>query len=628
METVDQEGAAPAKQKGRDYSLPAIVAGFLLLVVALLATTSFNARQQQAFALVSHTLEVENAISLVMARLVDAETGERGYLLTRRAEFLQPYREAVGHFAGDFARLRRLVEDNPRQRAAAEQLGAVASAREALLEAALVRFRRGEVPEAEHFLRGKAMMDEIRRLGGAMKAEEERLLALRTADADRNRLYLLATLLVTGILAIALGLFAFVSMRRRLAEALASQRALAAANIRLHEEAESRSAAEGQMRQMQKIESIGQLTGGIAHDFNNMLAIVIGSLDLARQRLDSGATAKVASGIDSALEGARRAAELTSRLLAFSRQQPLSPQPLDVNKLVGAMSEMLRRAIGEQMQLETVLAGGLWRTFADPNQLENAIVNLCVNARDAMPEGGKVTLETANSHLDDDYAAAHADVAPGQYVSICLTDTGTGMPAEVVERAFDPFFTTKGPGQGTGLGLSQVFGFVKQSHGHLKIYSEVGHGTTLKIYLPRFTGPLPEGAAQDEAAQEMPRASGDTVLVVEDDERVRQVSVEALRELGYAVLQAADAHQALAMLALHPEIGLLFTDVVMPEMNGRQLAAKALEARPDLKVLYTTGYTRNAIVHNGMLDAEVAFLAKPFTVDQLARKIRRVLDEG
>jgi signal transduction histidine kinase/ActR/RegA family two-component response regulator len=627
MDAVDQQGVAPAERKRRDYSLPAIVAGFLLLVVALLATTSFNARQQQAFALVSHTLEVENAISLVMARLVDAETGERGYLLTRRAEFLQPYREAVGHFAGDFARLRGLVVDNPRQRATAERLGAVANAREALLQAALERFRRGETLEPEHFLRGRAMMDEIRRLGGAMKAEEERLLAQRTDDAERNRLYLLATLLVTGIFAIALGLFAFVSMRRRLAEALASQRALAAANFRLHEEAQSRSAAEGQIRQMQKIESIGQLTGGIAHDFNNMLAIVIGSLDLARQRLESGATAKVASGIDSALEGARRAAELTSRLLAFSRQQPLSPQPLDVNKLVGGMSEMLRRAIGEQMQVETVLAGGLWRTFADPNQLENAIVNLCVNARDAMPQGGKVTLETANSHLDDDYAAAHADVAPGQYVSICLTDTGTGMPAQVVERAFDPFFTTKGPGQGTGLGLSQVFGFVKQSRGHLKIYSEVGHGTTLKIYLPRFTGLLPD-AATDEAAEEAPRARGETVLVVEDDERVRQVSVDALRELGYSVLQAADAHQALAMLALHPEIDLLFTDVVMPEMNGRQLAAKALEARPDLNVLYTTGYTRNAIVHNGMLDAEVAFLAKPFTIDQLARKIRRVLDKG
>jgi signal transduction histidine kinase/CheY-like chemotaxis protein len=624
MDAVDQQDMG---RKRRDYSLPAIVAGFLLLVVALIATTSFSARQQQTFALVSHTLEVENAISLVMARLIDAETGERGYLLTGRAEFLQPYREAVGHFPGDFARLRGLVEDNPGQRALAERLGAVAVAREALLEAALQRSRRGETPEAEHFLRGKGMMDEIRRLGGAMKAEEERLLALRTADADRNRLYLLVTLIVTGLLAIALGLFAFVSMRRRLAEALASQRALAAANIRLHEEAESRSAAEGQMRQMQKIESIGQLTGGIAHDFNNMLAIVIGSLDLARQRLESGATQKVASGIDSALEGARRAAELTSRLLAFARQQPLSPQPVDVNKLVGGMSEMLRRAIGEQMQLETVLAGGLWRTFADPNQLENAILNLCVNARDAMPQGGKVTLETANSHLDDDYALAHADVAPGQYVSICLTDTGTGMPAEVIERAFDPFFTTKGPGQGTGLGLSQVFGFVKQSRGHLKIYSEVGHGTALKIYLPRFTGLLPEGTAPEEAVQETPRASGETVLVVEDEERVRQISVEALRELGYSVLQAADAHQALAMLALHPEIGLLFTDVVMPDMNGRQLAAKALESRPDLKVLYTTGYTRNAIVHNGMLDAEVAFLAKPFTIDQLARKIRRVLDE-
>ena len=628
MDTVDQEGAAPGQAKGRDYALPAIVAGFLLLVVAIIATTSFTSRQQQAFSLVSHTLEVENSISLVMARLVDAETGERGYLLTGSDRFLQPYEEAVGAFPGDFARLRRLVQDNPRQRATAERLGRIATAREALLQTALDRSRRGEEVEAGHCLSGKAMMDEIRRLGGAMKAEEERLLALRTADANRNRLYLLATLTVTGLLAIALGLFALVSMRRRLAEALASQRAIAEANLRLKEEAESRGVAEAQMRQMQKMESIGQLTGGIAHDFNNMLAIVIGSLDLAKQRIEAGAMAKVGQGIDNALEGARRAAELTSRLLAFSRQQPLSPQPFDVNKLVGGMSEMLRRAIGEQVQFETVLAGGLWRTFADPNQLENAILNLCVNARDAMPQGGKLTLETANAHLDDDYSATHADVAPGQYVLICLTDTGTGMPAEVVERAFDPFFTTKGPGQGTGLGLSQVFGFVKQSRGHLKIYSEVGHGTTMKIYLPRFTGLVPESAAPDEAAHEAPRANGETILVVEDEERVRQVSVDALRELGYDVLQAADGDQALAVLALHPEIDLLFTDVVMPNMNGRQLAEKARAARPDLRILYTTGYTRNAIVHNGMLDAEVAFLAKPFTVDQLARKIRRVLDES
>jgi CheY-like chemotaxis protein len=302
-----------------------------------------------------------------------------------------------------------------------------------------------------------------------------------------------------------------------------------------------------------------------------------------------------------------------------------------VNKLVGSMSELLRRTIGEQLRVETVLAGGLWRTFADSNQLENAIVNLCVNARDAMPGGGKLTIETANAHLDERYAAAHAEVEAGQYVMISVTDTGTGMSQDIVSRAFDPFYTTKGAGKGTGLGLSQVYGFVKQSSGHVKIYSEPGLGTTVKIYLPRLVGPTEEQSVRDLGdivAGELPRAKGqEIVLVVEDDERVRHVSVDALRELGYTVVQAADANQALAVLTIQPVIDLLFTDVVMPDMNGRQLADAALEARPGLKVLFTTGYTRNAIVHNGTLDADVAFLAKPFTIEQLARKVRQVLDE-
>jgi PAS domain S-box-containing protein len=394
----------------------------------------------------------------------------------------------------------------------------------------------------------------------------------------------------------------------------------------LESEAATRQSAEAQVRQMQKLESIGQLTGGIAHDFNNMLAIVIGSLDLAKRRLTED-PARALKGIENAEEGARRAAQLTSRLLAYSRQQTLEPEILNVNKLVSSMSELLRRTIGEAVRVETVLAGGLWNTLADAAELESAIVNLCVNARDAMPDGGKLTIETANTHLDDAYAAGYPGVTPGQYVLIAVSDTGTGMPPEVVERAFDPFYTTKGVGKGTGLGLSQVYGFVRQSGGHVKIYSESGEGTTVKIYLLRNVGTQSITPAETMLRDELPRAKdGEVILVVEDEEAVRHMAVDVLRDLGYVVVQASDANQAIEVLVVQPNISLLFTDIVMPNMNGRLLADEALKMKPDIKVLFTTGYTRNAVVHNGTLDAGVAFLPKPFTVPELAVKIRNVLD--
>jgi signal transduction histidine kinase/CheY-like chemotaxis protein len=394
----------------------------------------------------------------------------------------------------------------------------------------------------------------------------------------------------------------------------------------LEAEAAERHAIEETVRQMQKMESIGQLTGGIAHDFNNMLAIVTGSLDMVKRRLTGAEHPKIATGIDAAAEGARRAAVLTQRLLAFSRQQPLEPQALDANRLVSGMSELLSRTIGENIAVETVLGGGLWPCFADPAQLENALINLAVNARDAMaPDGagtGKLTIETANAHLDDLYAAANGDVKPGQYVLLCVSDTGAGMAPEVIERAFDPFFTTKGPGHGTGLGLSQVFGYVKQSGGHVKIYSEVGQGTTIKLYFPRHMGAADGGAEERLPAEAIPRGRPETlILVVEDEAQVRAMTVEALRELGYSVVEAESGEAALTTLAGLERIDLLLTDIVMPGMNGRQLADRVREARPDTRVLYTTGYTRNAVVHNGMLDPGVAFLPKPFTIDQLARKV-------
>ena len=402
---------------------------------------------------------------------------------------------------------------------------------------------------------------------------------------------------------------------------------LSSALATLQLEVGEREKAEGQVRQMQKLESIGQLTGGIAHDFNNMLAVILGSLEIVKRKIQSDPDRAITAA-ENAEEGARRAALLTARLLAFSRQQPLAPEPVEANKLVSGMSELLRSTIGEQIQIETVLAGGLWKTYIDPPQLENAILNLCVNARDAMSEGGKLTIETYNCHLDENYADQNVEVAAGQYVLVSVTDTGTGMPDEVIERAFDPFYTTKEVGKGTGLGLSQVHGFVRQSGGHIKIYSEDGLGSTIKLYLPRYLG---KAQADDRPVPgidtERPMArNGETILVVEDEAKVRQVSVDQLRDLGYTVLHAANGAEALEVMAKNERIDLMFTDIVMPGMTGRVLADEAAKQRPDIKVLYTTGYTRNAVVHNGVLDPGTEFIAKPYTGQALASKVRSVLD--
>jgi CheY-like chemotaxis protein len=324
------------------------------------------------------------------------------------------------------------------------------------------------------------------------------------------------------------------------------------------------------------------------------------------------------------MRGAQRAATLTKRLLAFSRQQPLNPSVLDVNRALNGLSDFLRRALGEDVSLEIVGGGGVWPIEADSAELEAAILNLAVNARDAMPEGGKLTIETSNSYLDDAYCKQSTDVRPGQYVQIAVTDTGSGMAKDVIDRAFEPFFTTKQSGQGTGLGLSQVYGFVKQSGGHIKIYSELGEGTTIKVYLPRLVG---KSAPAEEARSKPSRArSGECVLVVEDDADVRGYVVETLGLLGYDVLEAARAEDALRLLTEHATVRLLLTDVVMPGMNGRKLAEEAKQRRPSLKVLYMTGYSRNAIVHQGRLDPGVDLIQKPLTSEHLATAIRKTLD--
>jgi PAS domain S-box-containing protein len=383
-----------------------------------------------------------------------------------------------------------------------------------------------------------------------------------------------------------------------------------------------------QLAAAQKMEAVGQLSGGIAHDFNNLLMIVLGNLETAQRHSKSEPNPNLQRAIASAIRGAQRAAALTSRLLAFSRRQPLDPKPLDVNKFLAGAADFLQRSLGETIEVEAVGAAGLWQIEADPNQLEAALVNLAINARDAMPDGGKVTIEATNVFADEEYCRINPELSPGQYVLICVSDTGTGMTADVLSRAFEPFFTTKETGQGTGLGLSQVYGFVKQSGGHIKIYSEVGQGTTVKIYLPRYTSRVDE---EDETQDEVlgRGEKGEVILIVEDDNDLRSYIAEVLRGLGYTVLVSPHANAALLILQqTSTHIDLLLTDVVMPGMNGRELGRRALELRPNLRVLYMTGYSRNAVVHHGRLDEGVELLQKPITQTHLAARVRDMLDQG
>jgi PAS domain S-box-containing protein len=381
------------------------------------------------------------------------------------------------------------------------------------------------------------------------------------------------------------------------------------------------------LRQAQKMEAVGQLTGGIAHDFNNLLTGVIGSLDMMQRQIAKGETGKIEHYATTAMTSANRAAALTHRLLAFARRQPLDPKPVNANRLVTGMEELLRRTIGESIALEIVTAGGLWQTLCDPHQLESAILNLAINARDAMPGGGVLTIETCNTRLDNAYAAKQRDVAPGQYVCICVTDTGTGMSQDVVEKAFEPFFTTKPTGQGTGLGLSMIYGFARQSEGYVRIYSEVGQGSTIKLYLPRYYGEADPPADELGALTEAHRAeAGEVVLVIEDETSVRELVVDVLEELGYRAVEAADGPSGLKLVQSGMRLDLLVTDIGLPGLNGRQVADAARQSRPDLKVLFMTGYAENATIANGFLEPGMEMITKPFAVEALATRIRDMIE--
>ncbi len=717
----------------------------IALIVLLALLTGYSAfnhiaalrlSQQQ----VNHAHKVMETTQGLFSHIQDAETGQRGYLLTGQREYLTPWRKAVAAIPGELSRLRALVADSPDQMERVGQLEAALALRLDVLQQTVEAMDRGDTNEAHSLVRsgrGKVLMERLRTVNAEILREEQRLLTIRQAQAEADERRGLALTLGVGGLALVglvLAVLALARVNRDMAQALGERDAADAArresdalvravfeNIPdylytfditpdrrflvgdfnpalaklLGDEVESyrgrevlevfpvlgprllatyervlaagralvmrdamelpggervswesilapvydaagrptrivgssrdiseRERAEEQARRSQRMEAVGQLTGGVAHDFNNLLQVIRANLEMVERSLTD---AKLRGRLQNALHASDRAADLTRQLLAFARRQPLEPQVVNLGRLVGEMAELLRRTLGESIEVETVLSGGLWNTVADPTQVESALLNLAINARDAMDGGGRLTVELANAALDDGYAARNHDVAPGQYVMLAVSDTGTGMSREVLARVFEPFFTTKGEGRGTGLGLSMVYGFVKQSKGHIQIYSEPGQGTTVKIYLPRTRKAEPAAPA----IERLDEGRGEIVLVVEDEEAVREAACAMLVELGYGCLQAEGPASALVLLNGEARIDLLFTDVVMPgDMKTPAFVAEAQRLRPGLPVVYTSGYTENAIVHHGRLDEGVALLSKPYAKADLARKIAAGLRTG
>ncbi len=607
---------------------------YALLLLAGIATIVLALRSVDAERWVQHTIEVRSNAGLLFTDLQDAVIRERGFLLTGNEEYLGDFPKLLAELGPRLDHLQELVADNPVQGGRLNEVEKGLAYLQATLKETVSFVRSGQRERALDVVRSSKVQERTRSIDATLDQftqAEQRLLVKRQAKAARLQNMLLFLIGLSLAVAAALSLILEGSTRHFVQN-------LRARTNELEAEVKRRRETEATLQQAQKIEAIGQLTGGIAHDFNNLLTIIIGNLDTLKRHLARASPEQTAADIaatlqrqiDMALQAARNAAKLTHRLLAFARRQPLEPSRTDCNRLISDMSELLRRTLGETIDLETVLGGGLWPTFADPNQLENALLNLAVNAQHAMPNGGHLTIETANAYLDEAYAGRFGDLTPGQYVQLSVTDTGTGIAPEIMERVFEPFFTTKAPEAGSGLGLAMVHGFVKQSGGHIRIYSEVGHGTTVKIYLPRLRetdgiAATPGGAPA--AAEPVGRADpGETVLVVEDNDGVREYARSALEELGYAVREAASANEALAVLESGARVDLVFTDVVLPGgVSGRQLSERIRTQRPNLPVLFTTGYTRNAIVHHGRLDPDVQLINKPYSQLDLAQKVRKLL---
>ena len=609
--------------------------GFGLVLGAALAVAVLLARANEADNEVIQAFEVQRTARILLISVIGAETGQRGFLLTSNPAYLQPFEQAKAAVSPQLDTLQGWTADDPVQSARAASLSPLITRKFAEMDETIAFARAGRQSEALAIVTsdaGRQLMKSIREELTAILDTEREQLVQRQARASWTRSALAGLIGLSLLLATALAGILAISARHAVKGLIERTR-------ELEEESRLRHEAEATVRQAVKMEAVGQLTGGVAHDFNNLLTIIVGNLDTMKRQLADivkfGTVAelgnKLKKPLDSALQGAKSAATLTQRLLAFSKRQALEPVRLDVNKLVTGMLDLLRRSLGEQINVETVLAGGLWPTYADAHQLENALLNLALNAKAAMPDGGCLTIETANTYLDEAYVCRFGDVEAGQYVVLCVTDTGTGIPKDILDQVFEPFFTTKGHGEGSGLGLAMVHGYVKQSGGHVRIYSEEGQGTTVKIYLPRLAGAeevraVPAGKPADTSPVPGARPR-ETILLVEDNDGVREYAKSALEDLGYRVLEAADAEDALRLIKKRPNITLLFTDVVLPGLtSGRELADAVRRKYPGLPVLYTTGYTRNAIVHQGRLDPDVHLLNKPYTQQELARKLRQLID--
>jgi signal transduction histidine kinase len=656
---------ASARKPRRLTARVGLAAAFVLILANAVYSLVMLRGLEEATGWAEHSQAVQIELDHLRGAVKDAEIGADGYLLSPTAEALAAYRDSKANTEHAIGSVQTLTADNPSQQGRVGEMEADIKDFFGRLDETIAA-RSGPAgavgPAPDELAAITAAIGKVRAGVEAMQAEEKRLYEERRNLAERRHVVTQILLAIGAIASLILLTFLFRQLetetkradsqvRARTAELTSANEALKTEVVsrekaemelrrlnetleqRVAEEIESRLKAEERLGEAQKMEAVGQLTGGVAHDFNNLLTVIVGNLETLLRRLPKELPLELAQTrrfAESALEGGQRAVTLTRRLLAFSRRQPLEAKPIDMNKLVSGMSDLLRSTLGEKVAIETVLAGGIWWVSTDGSELETALVNLAVNARDAMPGGGKLTIETANSYLDESYAAGHPEVTAGQYAMVAVSDTGVGMPKEVVAHAFEPFFTTKDVGQGTGLGLSQVYGFVKQSGGHVKIYSEAGQGTTVRIYLPRLVaGDSAAVAGEPQAPRRQPAAAAgrETVLIVEDDEGVRGYSAEMLRELGYQVLEASDGAEALRLIEKSPDLALLFTDVGLPGgLNGRQLADEVRRRRPKLKVLYTTGYARNAIVHQGRLDPGVDLIVKPFTFQNLAAKLRAVLD--